>query len=107
MKGNPRTMRFDDDVEHYINSYKGNNFSERFHNLVRHFKDDEVFYEKRLTLLKKNIKETEDKLAEMNAMIRDVRWLDTALQNLKSDIKKSRDCFDAYLIRNTKQDGSQ
>lgn len=101
-KGKPTTMRFDEEIESYINSFLGDNFTDKFENMVRKFKYEEPFLERRLNSLKSEIKTAEAKLKEMNKMIKDTRWLDTALTNLQKDIKRSRDCFDEYLRRNTK-----
>ncbi len=101
-KGKPKTMRFDEEIERYINSFSGNNFTEKFENMVRKFKDEEPHFEKRLNRLKNEIKNAESKLKEMNVIMKDTRWLNLALTNLQKDIKRSRDCFDEYLRRNTK-----
>lgn len=106
-KGSPKTMRFSSDVESYIEAFKGDNFSDSLHQMVRHFRDQENFYTARLDKLKKEIQEKEGRLSEINTMMRDVQWLDTALDNLKKDIARSRDCFDAFVLRNTKSPGSQ
>jgi len=106
-KGKPTTMRFDEEIESYINSFLGNNFTDKFENMVRKFKDEEPNLEIRLNRLKNEIKTAESKLQEMNGMMKDTRWLDSALTNLQKDIKRSRDCFDEYLRRNTKIGSSQ
>lgn len=106
-KNAPKTIRFTPLVESYIESWAKGNFSENLHLMVNHFKDQEVFYNARLEKLKKQIEEKEERLREMESMMRDVRWLDAALGNLKKDIEKSRNCFDEFVRRNTKEDGAQ
>ncbi len=101
-KGKPKTMRFDEEIERYINSFLGDNFTDKFENMVRKYKDEEPNLERRLSRLEDEIKTAESKLQEMNGMMKDTRWLDAALTNLQKDIKRSRDCFDEYLRRNTK-----
>lgn len=85
-KSAPRTMRFDGKVEKIINEFRGDNFSEKFHNLVYHFKNTIPQREKRIKDLDKRIKDGEKKLAELNNKISDVEWIVDSMKALKTEI---------------------
>lgn len=101
--GEAKTMRFKDDVERYINAQKGDNFTEKFHNLVRRFKDEEVQKEKTLALLDKQIKEKEQRIRELNNFLSDVNWLERTFKDLNDSIKRTRGYFDNFLEKDIKR----
>lgn len=98
-KTEPKAMRFEQDVERYINSQKGKNFSEKFHNLVRKFKDDEVKMEQRIKHLDDEIKSREKRLKDLNDMLGKGFYLENAFKDLKASIERSQGYLDNFLLK--------
>ena len=86
-KGSPKTMRFDTEVEKIIEEFRGNNFSEKFHNLVYHYKKTVPQREQQLKNLEKQIQEKRKKLQELNTKTQDINWLVNSMDNLKDSLK--------------------
>lgn len=87
-KSEPRTMRFEEDVEGYINKYEGKSFTEKFHNLVRFFKDTEKEKTEKIKELDKEIKNREERLQKLNLKLNNVSWLEQTFNQLGEDIEK-------------------
>jgi DNA polymerase III epsilon subunit-like protein len=91
-KGKPTTMRFDEEVEALIENYKGNNFSEKFHNLVYDFKKSIPDREKKLKELDDEISEKKIELKKLSDKLNKMEWLDQSIGDLKIRIQE---CIDA------------
>lgn len=87
-KSVPKTMRFEKDVEDYINSFEGDNFSDKFHKLVRYFKDTEKEKKEEIKALDKAIKEREKRLQELNKKLSSVSWLENSFRQLSDDVER-------------------
>ncbi|HRC81153.1 MAG TPA: hypothetical protein PLF27_07190 [Sedimentibacter sp.] len=87
-KGVPKTMRFEKDVEDYINSFDGGNFSEKFHNLVRYFQNTEKEMKEKIKALDNAIKEREKRLQDLNSKLSNVSWLESSFRKLNDDIER-------------------
>lgn len=98
-KGNAKAMRFDTDVERYINAQKGDNFTDKFHNLVKKFKDEESNLEKRISALDKEIKSREKRLKDLNDMLGKGFYLENAFKDLKASIERSQGYLDNFLLK--------
>jgi len=87
-KGNPKTMRFDEEVENIINNnYDGKNFSERFHNLVYDFQNKLPFLEKQKRDLQKNIDDKKNELRDLERSIYKYQRLVNNLDSVRRDIE--------------------
>lgn len=87
-KSVPKTMRFEKDVEDYINIFDGDNFSDKFHKLVRYFKDTEKEKKEKIKALDNAIKEREKRLQDLNTKLSSVSWLESSFKQLSDDIEK-------------------
>lgn len=87
-KSDPKAMRFEEDVEKYINDFNGKNFSDKFHNLVRFFKDTESEKKDKIKALDITIKDREKRLQDLNTKLSSVSWLETSFKQLSDDIEK-------------------
>ena len=87
-KSDPKTMRFEKDVEDYINSFDGDNFSDKFHKLVRFFLNTEKEKQEKIKALDKAIKDREKRLEELNLKLSSVSWLETSFRQLSNDIEQ-------------------
>lgn len=92
-KSLPKTMRFDSDVENYINQFQGDNFSDKFHNLVKFFVSEEVNKKSIINVLDKEICLKQERLKNLNDMIFNVRHLEKNFRDLKQAIE----CAQGYL----------
>ncbi len=99
MKSEPKTMRFDYDVEEYINAFGGLNFSERFHNMVRWFISLEDEKKKRIELLDKQIEEKEKRLSELFDFLNDSKWIENHFRDLKRSIDSCKGYLDNFVIQ--------
>lgn len=87
-KSAPKAMRFDGDVENYINDFEGDNFSDKFHKLVRFFKDTEKEKQEKIKSLDATIKEREKRLQELSLKLSSVAWLEKSFDQLKNGIEQ-------------------
>lgn len=87
-KSDPKTMRFEKDVEDYINSFEGDNFSDKFHKLVRYFKDTEKEKEDKIKALDNAIIDREKRLQNLNTKLSSVSWLESSFKQLSDDIER-------------------
>lgn len=86
-KGNPKTMRFEEKVETYIEAFQGNNFSDKFHNLCYYFMKKEDEYEKQLNLLDIEKEEKQKELDDINSLVYKYK---TTLENLAGEMRNDR-----------------
>ena len=96
-KSEPKTMRFELDVEAYINTQKGENFSDKFHNLVRRFKNEEVEKQKKIALLDKDIAEKEKRIRDLNDFLFDTRHLERQFKDLQSNLDGCKGYLEHFL----------
>lgn len=86
-KGKPKTMRFEEDVEAYIEKQKGDNFTDKFHTLVRYCRETEKQRNDTIKRLDKEIENREKRLRELNEKLSSVGWLEQAFSRLKDGIE--------------------
>lgn len=111
-KNQPKTMRFSSDVEEYIENFQGNNFTEKFHNLVRFCRDEEKNKTDRLHFLDKQINEKRIIIESIDKYIYgtqkielEIKKLTKEINNTKSQYKNFRenilakDCAKSYDTR--------
>lgn len=98
-KSDPKTMRFQEDVESYINAQKGENFSEKFHNLVRKFKDLEPEKEKRIVYLDKEIKTREKRLQDLNDMLFKTGHIERNFKDLQRAVDGCKGYLEHFLLK--------
>lgn len=82
MKNNPKTMRFEPDIEDYINKQPGKNFSDKFHNLVKKFKETENEKNQTIKHLDNEILLRKNKILELNKILSNT----TQLHKLHNDL---------------------
>lgn len=99
-KSEPKTMRFEDDVERYINVQAGENFSEKFHKLVRFIKDSEPEKHKKLAALDRDIKVKEQRIKELSEYLSGASWLERNFQDLSKSIENCKESLEKFVIRN-------
>lgn len=104
-KSEPKTMRFEDWAEDYINKFSGNSFSERFHNMVKHFTEEEKQVSNKLKVLDLQIKEKEKRVNDLTDFLSDVRWLENTFKDLQLSIDRTRKCFDNFIVKDEKSKG--
>lgn len=88
-KSDPKTMRFEEDVEAFIMKAPGENFSEKFHNLVYWIKDRELKQKAKIAQLEKEISDRQKRLDELNNKLNNVRWIENSFDNLKRAIEQA------------------
>jgi hypothetical protein len=86
-KGAPRTMRFDDKTEIIINNQNGQNFSEKFENLVFELNGTIDRRKSDLKKLEDTIKKRSDELAKLNNKIKCMENFEFNLNVIKKDLK--------------------
>jgi len=96
-KSEPKTMRFESDVEAYINQFDGDNFSQKFHIMVRWFINSEDEKKKKLAVLDRDIEIKEKRIKELNDFLYDVGWIEREFQSLDRSIKNTKRYFDNFL----------
>jgi type I site-specific restriction endonuclease len=103
MAGAPKTMRFAEDVERYINAQKGENFSEKFHNLVRKFKDEETEKERRIGALIRQIEDKEARLKALDEVLFNVGHLERQFKGLQQSIDGCRGYLENFMKRDVEK----
>lgn len=63
-KNNSKSIRLSDEVLHYIESYRGNGFNEKFENIILDAMESEADRQQRLAFLEQQIADREKKLHE-------------------------------------------
>lgn len=98
-KSDPKTMRFDVDVEQYIMKFAGDNFSEKFHNLVHYFMKAETDKMKQISMLDLEIKNKEKRLKELSDMLYNTNNLERKFANLKDALDNCKGYLEHFLPR--------
>lgn len=106
-KSEPKTMRFELDVEAYINAQKGDNFSDKFHNLVRRFKDEETVKMKKIAQLDKDIAECEKRIRDLNDFLFDIHNLENQFKDLQRAINGCRGYMENFLKKDMDRIGKK
>lgn len=96
-KGQPQTMRFADDVREYIEKFKGKDFTEKFHNLVRWFMNTEGEKKAKIKDLDKQIADREKRLQDLSDMLYKVRWLEDKFKSLDKSIGEAKDSLQQII----------
>lgn len=87
-KSNPKTMRFDTKIEQYIESFRGNNFSDKFHNLVSYFIDEEKNLSSRIERLKNQEEKLQNDISKLLEVKRSLENIDRYLKYAENVIQK-------------------
>ena len=103
-KSEPKTMRFEEDVEAFIMKAPGENFSEKFHNLVYWIKDKELKQKAKIAQLDKEIDEKQKRLNELQQKLNDVNWLENSFANLKRALEQANSSILKLTNKPTKKD---
>lgn len=101
-KGDPKTMRFEQDVKEYIESFEGKDFTDKFHNLVRWFIKTEESKKTKIKELDKLIRDKEKRLNELSDMLYKVCWLEDKFKSLDRSIEDARDSLKRIITPNNK-----
>lgn len=75
MKSVNKSVRLDPGLYGYINSYRGNGFSEKFENIVRDARDSEAARKARLEELDRQVRARESLVQDVNARLAEVQGL--------------------------------
>ncbi len=82
IKIGPKTMRFDGDVYNYVRDWReGENFSEQFHCMVRHFMEKEKMYLVQLNELEKEIQVRQERIMQLSAIISEMQAVERKYRN--------------------------
>lgn len=80
-KNNSKSIRLSDEVLHYIESYQGNGFNEKFENIILDAMKSEADRQQRLAFLEQQIADREKKLHERIAQYEKINESIRALLN--------------------------
>jgi HAMP domain-containing protein len=96
-KSNPKTMRFDSEIEEFINRFTGDSFTERLETMVRLFVVTEDEKNKRIQSLEIEIKEKENRLRKLNEKLNEVGWAERSFRELERTINQARDSLNRII----------
>ncbi len=85
-KGKPKTMRFENDIEKIIENVKGNNFSDKFHNLVRDYKETIPSRTKTLKTLESKITQKRNELNTLTNKIWEIQNVEHKIHSISQDV---------------------
>lgn len=96
-KSEPKTMRFENDVEEYIMKYQGANFSEKFNNLVRFFMKEESKRKEIIKCLDREIQDRQKRLNELQSYLYDAAGLERSFKELQKSMAGCKLYFEKIL----------
>lgn len=96
-KSEPKTMRFENDVEEYIMKFQGSNFSEKFTNLVRWFMKEESKRKEAIKYLDKEILDRQKRLNELQNYLYDAAGLERSFKELQKAMEGCKSYFEKIL----------
>ncbi|MDJ0304559.1 MULTISPECIES: hypothetical protein [Dehalobacter] len=96
-KGQPKTMRFDEEVELYIEAYHGENFSDKFHNLCRYFMKKEEELDKQINLLEWQIASKQMYLEELKQAVINLSGIKNSIDDFQHSFNSVVKSVDTYL----------
>lgn len=103
-KSEPKTMRFETDVEAFIMKAQGENFSEKFHNLVYWIKDRETKQKAKIAQLDKEIADKQNRLNDLYNKLNEISWLENSFQNLKRALEQANASVSKLINKTTLKD---
>lgn len=97
-KSAPKTMRFEDWAEDYINKFDGDNFSERFHAMVHFFirKEDEIRI--KINHLNDSVAEKEKRFRILNDYLFKTMHLENQFRSLDRELQGVRSYLEHFAI---------